>query len=523
MPELRIEPMKMICPQCRKRTDGPFCPHDGYATVVAERFEGPNERLVGKVFDGRYRVEALVGLGGMGAVYRAVQLSMNRPVALKILRPEFATNLDQVRRFQTEARAASKLDHPNTIRVHDFGQSEDGHLYLVTELLEGESLAALMRRVGALAPGRAASIICQILKALSEAHAHGIVHRDLKPENIFLKRLHGEQDFVKVLDFGIAKVQGRRGKSLTTTGTVVGTPLYMSPEQAQGVEVGVASDIYAVGAVLYELLSGRPPFEGETAMAVMMAHIQSALAPLPLGDDPSLRGLSDLVARCLEKSPSRRPASADALREALEDFMYDFDGEDVPIAEPSEPSIDMAARPTVGESSPLAPTAAFVRSVQARDTGEAGLTREAALVAGIGARRRGMVVALAAALALVAGFAALNASQRGDTTLQPFAAGVQQPPDIAGTPSIGPERGARLGPAVVTASPAGASAAVRREAEPADGAERREVETRAPRAAQMTAEPTDPARDRLRTRATRDRARQRPLVRRTHGLRVKKR
>ncbi len=301
-------------------TNETVCPLDGYQTVLQERYVSETERLVGQVFHDRYQVEECIGLGGMGAVYRATQLSVNRQVALKVLRPDFAPSLEQVGRFQREARAASVLEHPNTIRVYDFGQSDDGELYLALELLEGEPLSELLRRNGAIAPERVVRIGVQIAKSLSEAHTKGIVHRDLKPENVFLKKIHGEEDFVKVVDFGIAKVAERDGRtrSLTSTGTVVGTPLYMSPEQARGLEVGPSSDLYSFGAVLFELLTGEPPFDGNSAMEVMLAHVQEAPPTLPMRVRSDYPGLALLVQRLLEKQPDDRPASAAIVRQMLE-------------------------------------------------------------------------------------------------------------------------------------------------------------------------------------------------------------
>ena len=385
-----------------------MCEADGYNTVEAARYEGlTTEALVGRVFSGRYRVEALVGEGGMGSVYSATQLSVNRSVALKILRPEYASNLEQVRRFQTEARAASSLDHPHTIRVIDFGQSDDGALYLVTELLEGETLSDLIAREGALDPWRAARITCQVLKSLSEAHSMGIVHRDLKPENIFLTRVHGEGDFAKVLDFGIAKITApdRERRSLTVTGTVVGTPLYMAPEQARGQAVGRSADLYSVGVLLYEMLAGEPPFMGETAMQVMMEHIQTEPPPLALSlDAPSLGELERVVDWCLAKEPADRPATADALRVLIEGFL----GESV-----SQSAIDPrratppSHRAAAGDDA-LAPTVGVESAEEALlkpRTGELtapenpSLTREALAVGGL--RRRDATLNFATFLAVV--------------------------------------------------------------------------------------------------------------------------
>ena len=382
-----------ICPSCLEHTDEAICPQDGFNTVDADRYDD-GRRHIGRVFDGRYQVESLLGTGGMGTVYRCTQLSVNRPVALKILKPQYAADLDQVRRFQTEARAASRLDHPNTIRVFDFGQSEAEELYLVTELLEGSTLADVLYLEGRLDPVRSLTIGIQILKSLAEAHDEGIIHRDLKPENIFLKDVHGEADFVKVLDFGIAKVAARQGKSITTTGTVVGTPLYMSPEQASGRPIAVSSDIYSVGAVLYELLSGRPPFDGDTAVAIMMAHIQSSLQPLNLGNREWQRALSSVVSQCLEKSPDLRPGGASQLRLALEDILEEAqwdDGDDSVAPSVSQDALAVAQTET-RRPAPSRPVT--------RDTSTpAALTMEAAQVAGLG---RGRAVGwLAGAVVLV--------------------------------------------------------------------------------------------------------------------------
>ncbi len=437
-----------VCPQCRLRTDAAVCPDDGFSTVDAGKVLNPSERLVGKVFDARYRIEELVGMGGMGAVYRAVQLSVDRAVALKILRPEFASNLEQVRRFQIEARAASSLEHPNTIRVIDFGQSEDGDLYLVTELLEGQPLSTMLVRRGKVAPERVARIAVQALKSLSEAHARGIVHRDLKPENLFLKEVHGEEDFVKVLDFGIAKVATKTpSKSLTTTGTVVGTPLYMAPEQARGKPVDVRSDVYALGAVMYEMLSGEPPYTGDTAMAVMMAHIQQPLKPIHLGSsDPALAGLCDIVARCLEKDPEDRPQTADSLRAQLEDFIWDYDVEAVPNAQWSDPDLDLAMPTGEVDMNPPdgVPWDSTPKVRELHDTSTpASVTIEAASMAGLNPRRWpwvvGGLVAVGLVVALIASPSSKPAEPSDDAPAQTEAPAPEEPPTVAGAPPPVPE------------------------------------------------------------------------------------
>ncbi|MGM0577563.1 MAG: protein kinase domain-containing protein [Myxococcota bacterium] len=309
-----------ICPQCRMETTERSCPRDGFQTVDKARYDPDRQDpLVGTVFDERYRVDAVLGRGGMGAVYRAVQLAVNRPVALKVLRPELAQELKEVARFQQEARAVAALNHPNTIRLFDFGQVDDGSLFLVMEYLEGEPLGALLKREAPLEPARVVRLAEQILESLAEAHAHGIVHRDMKPANLFLTEVFGKRDFVKVLDFGIAKVEGDRAAEgrLTGTGVAIGSPRYIAPEQACGREVTGQADLYALGAILYELLTGGPVFRRRTATDYMLAHIKEQ-APPPTLDGEPLRGpLPDLIMRCLDKLPSRRPDGAEGALEAV--------------------------------------------------------------------------------------------------------------------------------------------------------------------------------------------------------------
>ncbi len=308
-----------ICPECHARTEARHCTKDGFATVPAAPYADADlQALIGRVYEGRYRVEALIGTGGMGAVYRAMQLSMDRQVALKILPRDTAGNLDRVRRFQAEARAASRLDHVHSIRVIDFGQTEEGELYLVTELLEGESLGQLLAREHRVPADRACRIAAQTLEALAEAHHKGVVHRDVKPDNIFLKRTREGDDYVKVLDFGIAKVRDLDGRSpaLTKVGAVVGTPTYMAPEQASGQQVGPETDIYAVGVVLYEMVQGRPPFVADTPFGIMLAQVRDAVPPLDDGIDLP-NDLRETILACLAKEPAHRPGPAEVLAETL--------------------------------------------------------------------------------------------------------------------------------------------------------------------------------------------------------------
>ncbi len=269
--------------------------------------------LIGRIFDSRYQITALVGRGGMGTVYKAVHVAMNQTVALKVLHREMSRDERQVQRFYQEARASSRLKHPNTIRVFDFGRSDEGHLYFAMEFLEGETLTQLLRREGALPVRRALNIVRQVAKALAEAHMNGLVHRDLKPDNIFITQIYGEQDFVKVLDFGIAKfIQGNpEYGALTQAGVVCGTPLYLSPEQALGRTLDGRSDLYSLGVILYEMLAGVPPFRAETPVALVMRHIHDE--PPPLGPEAIPEPVRALVFSLLDKDRDRRPASAEAL------------------------------------------------------------------------------------------------------------------------------------------------------------------------------------------------------------------
>jgi len=269
--------------------------------------------LIGRVFAGRYRVEELIGRGGMGHVFRAVHTTMNKVVALKIMSSEMAVNPENVQRFEREAAAASELRHPNTIHMFDFGTSDRGELYLAMEFLEGRTLARCLTEDGPFSPARAGRIFRQLMESLEEAHAKGIIHRDLKPENVFITETHRVEDFVKVLDFGIAKFKrtDQIKQTLTRTGFVCGTPQYLAPEQGLGTPVSHETDLYSAGVVLYEMLSGTAPFTGDDPVSMVMKHIHEAPPSLP----PEVRAnlpdpLADLLRRLLEKDPRRRPSSA---------------------------------------------------------------------------------------------------------------------------------------------------------------------------------------------------------------------
>jgi serine/threonine-protein kinase len=283
------------------------------------------DSLIGATLAGRYRVEARVGSGAMGAVYRAEHAVLGRRVALKILNRDRLVGGDTVQRFRREAQALSALHHPNTVRVFDFGASDEGMLYLAMELLEGEALTDRIVREGPLPVQEAIDIIQQVLRSIGEAHAQGLVHRDLKPDNVFLARVqHAPAPIVKVLDFGIAKaIEGERAidQFETLDGTVFGTPRYMSPEQAAGKPLDLRSDLYSVGIMLYELLSGHPPFVDNDAVVVMARHIREE--PAPVCRAAPTRPIPPCLEVCLSQALAKRPAARFQTAEAFDSALQD--------------------------------------------------------------------------------------------------------------------------------------------------------------------------------------------------------
>jgi serine/threonine-protein kinase len=267
---------------------------------------------------GRYKLKHRLGAGGMGEVWVAYHHGLKRDVAVKILRSEGGNvSPSAVARFEREVRATAELTHPNTIRLFDYGVTDDGLCYYVMELVEGEDIAALVARAGAQPPARALYLVAQAARALAEAHAKGIVHRDVKPENLIVTRAGGEHDFVKVLDFGIAKrASGREEAGLTRTGWVIGTPMWLPPEAFAGTAVGPPADVYALGGVLYLLLSGEPPIHATSFAAYAEAHTRQTPARLP---DTVPEDLQGIVMRCLRKSPDDRFRTARELADALAD------------------------------------------------------------------------------------------------------------------------------------------------------------------------------------------------------------
>ena len=240
-----------------------------------------DDPLIGRLINGRFRIRNAIARGGMGKVYRAEQEPLGREIALKVLHPNYQGDSDPEfhKRFYLEASTQSKLTHPNTVTIFDYGKTEDEIYFIAMELLEGRTMHRALRDDGPFPPERALHICRQVCRSLREAHSLGVIHRDLKPANVFLVRHGEEQDFVKVLDFGLVKDLGDKGEDLTQTGLFMGSPKYMSPEQIKGDAVDHRCDVYALGVMLYEMLAGKVPFNHPNSVNILMAHVHEAVPP----------------------------------------------------------------------------------------------------------------------------------------------------------------------------------------------------------------------------------------------------
>ncbi len=281
-----------VCPQCALEYEGGevFCPNDGARLEPkAESHQGSrasvSDPLLGQLLGGRYRIIRKIGEGGMGIVYEAEHVVIEKRVGLKVLREDFSSRQDVVERFRQEAKSASRIGHEHIIDISDFGETPAGASYFVMELLNGHDLAHELEAKGPLSARRTVTLSLQCARALGAAHSKGIVHRDMKPENIFLVSRDTGEDFVKIVDFGIAKMSdietdGQPGRKLTKTGMIFGTPEYMSPEQASGKKLDHRVDVYAMGVIMYELLTGKVPFVGDTFMGILTQHMFETPQPL---------------------------------------------------------------------------------------------------------------------------------------------------------------------------------------------------------------------------------------------------
>ncbi len=315
-----VEAARSLAKRDRRRRRTPTTPPmDPVVTAAADAKADDSIALVGTLVGERYRVQRLIGEGGMGRVYEAEHVEIGKRVAIKVLHPCYTQSADAVARFRREARAAARLGHPNIVDVTDSGTTPSGAVYFVMELLEGEDLGDLIAAGSTLPVERVIHIGVQLARALDAAHAAGIVHRDLKPENVFLVQRDGQDDFVKVLDFGIAhQMEGDElDKRLTHPGMAMGTPEYMAPEQAAGQPADARSDIYALGAILYELLASVPPHTGENFMEVLTKKSHTPARPLEELRPEVSPELSSVVASALAIDPKARPVSMAALAQAL--------------------------------------------------------------------------------------------------------------------------------------------------------------------------------------------------------------
>jgi serine/threonine-protein kinase len=316
------------CPSCNTHYDATaaFCGNCGHR--LGENGAAPAaDPLIGLVIDNRYRIIDLVGRGGMGAVYRVEHAKMGKIMAMKLLHGELSRDTDIARRFRREAQAVSQLSHPNTVSVFDFGAYQ-GLMYLVMEYIDGKDLSEVLRVEGPLTPRRVVDILIQVCSGLIEAHGKGIVHRDLKPENIIVSRTQDGLEFAKVVDFGLAELRFSKSRTrITAQGSLVGTPFYMSPEHIRGESVDARTDIYALGAVMFKLLTGEPPFSAPTPMGIITKHLVDPVEP-PSRRYPQLNlppEADAIVLKAMSKSPDERYASAEEMRRALAELAVRLD------------------------------------------------------------------------------------------------------------------------------------------------------------------------------------------------------
>lgn len=291
-------------------------------------------RLVGQVAGGHFRFDGLLGVGGLGEVYEARDLSSDTAVAIKVMLPVFRKFPAAVRRFEREARASLLLDHPNIVDVTATGTLDDESLFLVMELVAGEDLALLIEEDGAFAPRRAITLVLQMLRGIEHAHARGVLHRDLKPANLMISSA-GDNEVAKILDFGLAKLFGYAAQEgslekLTETGAVFGTPAYMAPEQVLGRPATAETDLYSVGVILFEMISGRQPYRGSDPHATMRQHIHAEIPSLveASGGRACPAALDAVIHRVLQKARKARFKSATEMIAALEEVVCSMPGDD---------------------------------------------------------------------------------------------------------------------------------------------------------------------------------------------------
>ncbi len=328
-----------------------LCPEDDTPLKLIHEKSADEDPMLGQMVDRRFRIVSMLGKGGFGAVYRAVQTSVGREVAIKFILEGMPP--EGVRRFMREAKATSALRNVHTVTIYDFGQNEDGKLYLAMEMLEGDTLRDRLTLMGQLPWKECLHVISQVAESLEEAHTLGMIHRDLKPGNIMLTEMGGDHSFVKVLDFGIAKFQDQKQSQITHTGSTLGSPSYMSPEQARGGELTAASDLYSCGIMLYEMLCGRVPFVADQPVQVLFKHCTDAPPPMselnPNADIPP--EVNALVQSLLEKKPENRPASAMGVKQRIQAILGGESSQELtmPVATfGTQPRVQQVSQPVSG-------------------------------------------------------------------------------------------------------------------------------------------------------------------------------
>src|SRR5882724_11853796 len=379
------------CPRCGRHfpDNVHVCPDDLTPLRADDTMSDvPVDPLIGQVFDGKYRLEEPLGGGGMGTVYRATHLLIERPVAIKVLSQRFVGDQTAQERFRREARAAGRMHHPNAVTVNDFGTTEDGWLYIVMELLEGRTLRDLLAREAPLDPARAVSFMLQACAAVGAAHDAKLIHRDLKPANIFIEQRPDLPAVAKVLDFGVAKFavdehEDDDYQTLTQVGAIIGTPRYMSPEQCAGTApLTPASDVYSLGIILYEMLTGAVPFTADTFLAVALKQVSEPPRP-PRKIVPTIpEQLERVVLHALAKEPRARPADANELRREVHAVATDL-GLETSDNTLSPSLADLRSAGTESPSGLLVIDLATLRQVQAASSGEnlsAAAVRERAVL-----------------------------------------------------------------------------------------------------------------------------------------------
>ncbi len=313
-----------LCPTCQN------CYDDHETECVQETHEAlmpgrPGDRLIAD----KYRLDRLIARGGMGSVYSGTHVDLERSVAIKLFQPDHAADPAAFERFRREARVAAKIKHPNIADIYDYGSLTDGESYIVMELVEGQTLLDTIRQVGQLSFGEAIMLSRQVADGMEAAHHSGVIHRDLKPSNIVLTRNFDGSVMVKIIDFGIAKISEQLSPddhTLTATGTLVGTPRYMSPEQCLGHELDARTDIYSFGVILYEMLAGQPPFDATSAIAIALKHVQESPPPLEQFRENVPTELNRLITDLLSTEPAGRPESATELKSRLAEIENSIGG-----------------------------------------------------------------------------------------------------------------------------------------------------------------------------------------------------